>query len=262
MVAGERLICVLEEGRSNLVAESSGGDLRLSGTARLAAWAPVANNLLLPAMLDGQSAILMVETDTPGITVRSYRLIDGRPAADLSFDCLCALDAVLLTGAAAREALAAAYDHGTAAVCGHAVGLMRRMIADTRVYLLDREQFGSPLAGFQALQHRFVDMFMEAEQADAAALLAALACDEDPTKDGCDRARAVSAAKIVTNRALRYISQNAVQLHGAMGMTEELPVGHFFRRAAAIELEFGQSDAHVRRYNSAWTSAQRPAQAA
>ena len=169
---------------------------------------------------------------------------------------------MLLTGAAAREALAAAYDHGTAAVCGHAVGLMRRMIADTRVYLLDREQFGSPLAGFQALQHRFVDMFMEAEQADAAALLAALACDEDPTKDGCDRARAVSAAKIVTNRALRYISQNAVQLHGAMGMTEELPVGHFFRRAAAIELEFGQSDAHVRRYNSAWTSAQRPAQAA
>ena len=121
---------------------------------------------------------------------------------------------------------------------------MRRMLGDTVAYTRERRQFGQPLASFQALQHRMVDMYMAVEQATSAAYLAALHLDGD----AAERTRAVAAAKAVVSDTVRFVAQNAVQLHGAMGMTDELAVGHYFRRATAIEQQFGAADHHLARY--------------
>ena len=118
------------------------------------------------------------------------------------------------------------------------------MLADTVEYCKQRQQFGQPIGSFQVLQHRMVDMYMEVEQAAAAALLATLKLDGDAD----DRARAVSAAKATVGRAARFVGQNAVQLHGGMGMTEELAIGHYFKRLTAVQYEFGSTDHHVARY--------------
>ena len=107
-----------------------------------------------------------------------------------------------------------------------------------------RQQFGQPIGSFQVLQHRMVDMYMELEQAVAAVYLAVLNLEAEPEV----RARAVSAAKATVGRAARFIGQQAVQLHGGMGMTEELAIGHYFKRLTALQFEFGSTDYHVARY--------------
>jgi len=118
------------------------------------------------------------------------------------------------------------------------------VLADTVEYCKQRQQFGQPIGSFQVLQHRMVDMHMELEQSIAAVYLAVLNLDAEPTA----RARAVSAAKATIGRAARFIGQNAVQLHGGMGMTEELAIGHYFKRLTAVQYEFGSTDHHVARY--------------
>src|SRR5206468_2407245 len=128
-------------------------------------------------------------------------------------------DALLGDEGAADDSLAAAVDEAIAAICAEAVGGMRRVLADTVEYAKQRQQFGVPIGSFQVLQHRLVDMHLELEQSIAATYLVTLKLDADPA----ERARAAAAAKATIGRAARYIGQQAVQLHGAMGMTEELP---------------------------------------
>jgi alkylation response protein AidB-like acyl-CoA dehydrogenase len=140
--------------------------------------------------------------------------------------------------------LARARDEGAAAVAAEAVGCMRKVLADTVEYCKQRHQFGQAIGSFQVLQHRMVDMYMEVEQAVAATYLAVLNLDSEPAV----RARAVSAAKATVGRAARFVGQNAVQLHGGMGMTEELAIGHYFKRLTALQYEFGSTDHHVQRY--------------
>jgi len=137
-----------------------------------------------------------------------------------------------------------ARDEGAAAVCAEAVGAMRKVLADTVDYSKQRQQFGQPIGNFQVLAHRMVDMYMELEQAVSAAYLAVLNLDAEPNV----RARAVSAAKATVGRAARFIGHNAVQLHGGMGMTEELAIGHYFKRLTALQYEFGSTDYHGARY--------------
>jgi alkylation response protein AidB-like acyl-CoA dehydrogenase len=123
---------------------------------------------------------------------------------------------------------------------------MRKVLADTVEYCKQRQQFGQPIGSFQVLQHRMVDMYMEVEQAVAAVYLAVLNLEASPDV----RARAVSAAKATIGRAARFVGQQAVQLHGGMGMTEELAIGHYFKRLTALQYEFGSTDYHVARYAS------------
>ena len=144
----------------------------------------------------------------------------------------------------AGPSLTQARDEGAAAVCAEAVGAMRKVLADTVEYCKQRAQFGQPIGSFQVLQHRMVDMYMELEQAVSAVYLAVLNLDAEPAV----RARAVSAAKATVGRAARFIGQNAVQLHGGMGMTEELAIGHYFKRLTAVQYEFGSTDYHRTRY--------------
>ena len=135
-------------------------------------------------------------------------------------------------------------DEATAAVCAEAVGCMRKLLADTIDYTKQRRQFGQPISSFQALQHRMVDMYIALEQAVSAVYLATLKLDAEPA----ERARAVSAAKITIGKSGRFVGQQAVQLHGGMGMTDELAIGHYFKRLTVIENEFGTVDHHLARY--------------
>ncbi|AQT80994.1 pimeloyl-CoA dehydrogenase small subunit [Mycolicibacterium litorale] len=228
------------------VADDSGWSV--TGAKTMTVAAPLATHLLITSGDAAQGVSLFVtEFDAaatpPGTTVHSYRTIDDRRAADLVFDGL-RLPADALLSADAQPSLDQARDEGAAAVCAEAVGAMRKVLSDTVAYCKQRQQFGQPIGTFQVLQHRMVDMYMELEQAVAATYLAVLNLPAEPAV----RARAVSAAKVTVGRAARFVGQNAVQLHGGMGMTEELAIGHYFKRLTALQYEFGSTDYHRTRY--------------
>lgn len=224
------------------VAERDGDDWVLRGSKVVAMSAPLATHLLVTARTSGGLSLFLVEADWTVIEAHHYRTVDDRRASDLVFD---GLRGVLLgEEGQAWPSLAEARDEGAVAVCAEAVGAMRKVLADTVEYCKQRQQFGQPIGSFQVLQHRMVDMYMEVEQAVAAVYLAVLKLEAEPEV----RARAVSAAKATIGRAARFVGQQAVQLHGGMGMTEELAIGHYFKRLTALQYEFGSTDYHVARY--------------
>ncbi len=229
------------------------GDWVVSGTKTVVPGLPQATHLLLSARtageqrdLDGISLFLVpLDAEVPGLQVHTFRTVDDRQAADVVFDDL-RLPAGALVGEEGRgwDALAPALDEAIAAVAAEAVGCMRTVLAGTVEYAKQRRQFGQPIGSFQVLQHRMVDMHIEVEQASAAAHLATLRLGAEPA----ERARAASAAKVTVSRAARFVGQNAVQLHGGMGMTQELAIGSYFTRLTAIEYEYGTADLHRSRY--------------
>ncbi|SBS77054.1 Isovaleryl-CoA dehydrogenase [uncultured Mycobacterium sp.] len=227
-----------------------GSEWVLTGEKIVVTAAPLATHLLITARTTGNSqgvSLFLTEFDPAappaGVEVHSYRTIDDRRAADLTINQL-HLPADALLAPDATSSLAQARDEGAAAVCAEAVGAMRKVLSDTVEYCKQRQQFGQPIGSFQVLQRRMVDMYMEVEQAVAAVYLAVLNLDAEPHA----RARSVSAAKVTIGRAARFLGQNAVQLHGGMGMTEELAIGHYFKRLTALQYEFGSTDQHRARY--------------
>lgn len=234
--------------RLSTTAERDGDRWVLTGSKIVAIGAPLATHLLISAGTSGGGISLFLvdlEAAASGVTVHGYRTIDDRRAADVVLDGVrLPADALLGSPGQAGPSLEQARDEGAAAIAAEAVGCMRKVLADTVEYCKQRQQFGQPIGGFQVLQHRMVDMYLELEQAVAAVYLAVLHLDADPAA----RARAVSAAKVTIGHAARFIGQNAVQLHGGMGMTEELAIGHYFKRLTAIEYEFGSTDYHLTRY--------------
>lgn len=234
-------------------AERDGDEWVLHGSKIMAVSAPLATHLLVTARTAGERSdaddislfLIDLATAASGFTAHHYRTVDDRRASDVTFEGLrLPGDALLGEPGAAWPSLELARDEGAAAVCAEAVGAMRKVLADTVEYCKQRQQFGQPIGSFQALQHRMVDMHMEVEQASAAVYLAVLNLDSEPAA----RAKAVSAAKATVGRAARFVGQNAVQLHGGMGMTEELAIGHYFKRLTAVQFEFGSTDYHVTRY--------------
>ena len=201
---------------------------------------------LLLAVADG--GLYAVAPDAPGLTLRDYPLLDGQRAASIAFDRTPATQ--ICRGGAANcgascAALDDALDIGLAALCAEAVGIMDATLEATGEYLKTRRQFGQPIGRFQALQHRMADMLLHLEQARSMSWLAALRCT---AADAGERRRVLSAAKVVIGNACRYIAQNAVQLHGGMGMSDELIVSHWFKRLTVIEMSFGDTDSHLRRF--------------
>lgn len=176
----------------------------------------------------------------PGV-VKAYRTVDDLAAADIRMD---KAEPLAVTPAQLEEIL----DLGAALSCAEAVGAMKFACDTTLEYLKTRKQFGVPIGTFQALQHRMVDMFIAYEQAKS---MACLACSKiDSHQNAADRARAVSAAKIKIADSARHISQESVQLHGGMGMSEELKVSHTFRRLTVLMRRFGDADHHLARFAS------------
>jgi alkylation response protein AidB-like acyl-CoA dehydrogenase len=226
-----------------------GDTLNLNGRKALVHGAPWATHLIVTARgMDASNqgmSVLLIDRDTPGGVMREYPTRDGGRAAEIRFDQVrVARDALLGDEGGALPLLEEVIDEATLAVCAEAVGAMRRLIRDTLDYARERKQFGVPLASFQALQHRMADMFIAIEQADALTQSVASCLD----RLGPQRARAVSSAKVAVCKACRMVGQGAVQIHGAMGMTEELAIGHYFRRTTVIESLFGSLGYHVRRY--------------
>lgn len=221
------------------VAEPDGWTL--AGRKIAVPFAGQASHVVLPAR-DGEDELRLFLLPAASLAERlhPYLLIDDTPAADIDLDGLW-VDAAAEIGRGqdSEAALQAAIDAAIAALAAEAAGVARVLLDDTLLYTKQRKQFGAPLSSFQALQHRMVDMLLLREAIGAAAMLAAL-------KPG--DAQATAAAKATVGDALRSIGQEAVQLHGAMGMTEELRVGPYFRRATAIGQKLGTVDFHVGRY--------------
>ncbi|WP_369025746.1 acyl-CoA dehydrogenase family protein [Qipengyuania sp. RANM35] len=216
---------------------------RFTGKKLAVDFASVADVVLVPARLaDGNLALFASTPAELGAALKSYHLVDGTPAADIVLDGLVLPgSACLAKGEAVLAALSLAVDAAIAAYCGEAAGIASVMVEDTVAYTKERQQFGVAIASFQALQHRMVDMWAKAREIEAASLLATLKSD---------RPDAVSAAKATVSDGLRLIGQEAVQLHGAMGLTEELRVGHYFKRATVLEHRLGSAADHVERYRA------------
>jgi alkylation response protein AidB-like acyl-CoA dehydrogenase len=229
----------------------SGTGFTLDGRKAVVQNAPWATHLVVTARsrrthgeTDGLS-VLVIDRDWPGVAMREYPTRDGGQAAEIRFDGVrVSRDALIGEEGAASPLLEQVIDEATLAVCAEAIGVLRRLMTDTLAYARERKQFGVPLASFQALQHRIADMFMALEQADALTQSVASQLDAPPLQRG----RAVSSAKVAVCKACRAVGQGAVQIHGAMGLTEELAIGHYFRRATVIESLFGTLDFHLRRY--------------
>lgn len=218
---------------------------RLNGRKSVIYHAPAANLLLVTAsMQDGGIGVFAVPSDAAGLHVQRCTTVDEQPAAALRLDDVhVRADARL--GDDARAALQSVLDVGLAALCAEAFGAMDRILKATIEYSRSRVQFGAPIGSFQALQHRMAEMLMHLEQARSMSYLATSSCtDPDPQA----RRAAMSAAKVLMGQAARYIGQQAVQLHGGMGMTDELDVSHYFKRLLAFELRCGTTDEHLEIY--------------
>ncbi len=237
-------------------ARRDGPDWVLDGEKIVVSDAPLATHVIVSARTSGEVAdtsgltLFVVPFDpaapAQGIEAHHYRTIDDHHASDLVISGLRVPDSARISEVdQAWPLIEAALDEATAATVAEAVGMLRKVLADTVEYTKQRQQFGVAISNFQALQHRMVDMHIEVEQSVAASYLASL------NLDGPRRARAVSAAKATIARAARLVGQEAVQLHGGMGMTEELAIGHYFKRLTVIESEFGNRDFHTARYGIA-----------
>ena len=234
-------------------ARRRGSHWQLDGSKCVVNAAPWASHLLVTARTEASDrggagvSLFLVETRAPGVIRQEYATIDGRWAADVALQSVeVPADALLGEPGDALASVRCALDEAIAAVGAEAVGMLEQLHADTLEYCKQRRQFGQSISSFQSLQHRLVDMYMEIELARSAVYLATLKL----AAPAHERALAASAAKVSVNQACRYVGQNAVQLHGGIGMTEDLAVSHRFRRASMIELELGSADFHLARYSA------------
>ena len=214
---------------------------------------PSADVLVVPARTSGDQkdesgiTLFLVEASADGISKRDYPTIDGFQASEINLDLVSvAASAVLGEVDKGLGLLELGINSGILAVGAEAVGAMEVLYKTTVEYCKTREQFGQPIGKFQVLQHRMVDMFMEHEQAKSLLYMAALRMSEG---DEVEALKAVSALKVQIGKGGRFVGQNAIQLHGGMGMTDELNVGHYFKRLTAIETLFGNVDHHLKKYS-------------
>jgi len=233
-------------------ARRSGGGFTLEGEKRAVLHGGSADTLIVSARTSGGDTdatgigLFLVDRGTPGVTVKEYRTIDELRAADVWLsDVAVGAEAQLGDEGRALPLIEDAADYATALLCAEAVGAIRFANEATLDYLKTRRQFGVPIGSFQALQHRMVDMVISYEQARS---MACLACVKVDTAPPTERRHAVSAAKIKVADACRHVSQEAVQLHGGMGMTEELKISHTFRRLTMIGQTFGDAEHHLERF--------------
>jgi len=232
-------------------ADGAGG-YHLSGRKSVVLGAPGADAFVVLARTSGARGdwegltCFILPADADGLTIQPYRTIDGGRAADLTFEKVhVGTDAVLGPPDVAIEMVDALLDAATAALCGEALGLMQASLDSTRAYLQQRQQFGRPLAGFQVLQHRLADMTIALEECRSLTYVANIRVDDG---DPVDRRRAVSTAKAELERHASFIAAQAVQLHGGMGVSEEMAVGACFKRLHAILRLFGDRTWHLRRF--------------
>jgi alkylation response protein AidB-like acyl-CoA dehydrogenase len=230
-------------------AQESGGNRRLSGRKTVVLDGASADYFLVSARGSGKVSdrdgisLFLVPRDSKGLTVAAYPTQSGARAADLGLENV-TVGADALIGAAGRALpiLERAVDRAIAALCAEAIGIINALNQATLNYLKTRKQFGVAIGTFQALKHKMADMLIAAEQAQSMAIIAAVHADSE---NAADRRRAISAAKAYIGQAGRLVGQHAVQMHGGMGVVDELIVSHYFKRLTTIDLSLGDADHHL-----------------
>ena len=259
IAAGETVIAFAfaePQGRYNFAdltttAKKQGSGYLINGQKSVVLGAPWADTLLVTARTAGAQreargiSVFAVDRKSRGISSRDYPTMDGLHASELTFENVEVPSSHLVGEADAGLGLIEhATDHAIAAHCSEAVGAMRVLLDATVEYSKTRKQFGVPIGKFQVLQHRMVDMFMQCEQSASITLMVTLKLGEDEV----ERKKAASAAKVQIGKTGRFVGQNAVQIHGGMGMTDELNVGHYFKRLTMLDALYGNVDHHLKRY--------------
>ena len=245
-------------GRYNLAdlettAKKDGAGFILNGHKAVVIGAPWATHFIVTARTSGDRrdskgvSVFVVAKDTQGVSTRDYPTVDGRRASEVYFENVSVgAESVIGEVDNGLPLIELVTDEAIAAICAEACGAMKVAHAMTVEYSRQRKQFGVPIGKFQVLQHRMVDMFMEHEQSISMTYMATLKIDEDEVT----RKKAASAAKVRIGQAGRFVGQEAIQIHGGMGMTDELAVGHYFKRLTMIDSEFGNVDHHLKRYTA------------
>ncbi|QYF93330.1 acyl-CoA dehydrogenase family protein [Massilia sp. PAMC28688] len=259
VAAGElKLACALLEKQSRhdltdiaTTATRNGGGYQLNGSKTVVIHGAQAGSLIVSARSSGEQrasagiSLFVVAANAPGVAITGYRTLDGQRAANISLtNVQLGADALIGAEGAGWDILEHCADYGATLLCAEALGAMEAIFAATLDYLKTRSQFGAPIGKFQALQHRMADMYIHLEQARSMALLAAVRMASDPA----ERRRTVSAAKYRVGQAAKFVGQQAVQLHGGMGVTDEVMAAHHFKRLTMIELTLGDADHHLQRF--------------
>ncbi len=236
-------------------AAAEGDGYVINGFKGVVMGGPSADVLIVPARTAGEQrdeagiTLFLVDANSNGISKRDYPTIDGGRASEITLENV-TVDASAVIGEVGGgfALLGVGINNGILGVGAEAVGAMEVLYKTTVEYCKTREQFGQPIGKFQVLQHRMVDMFMEHEQAKSLLYMAAIRMSEN---DADEARKAISALKVQIGKGGRFVGQQAIQLHGGMGMTDELNVGHYFKRLTAIETLFGNVDYHLKKYSAA-----------
>ena len=246
------------QGRYNLndlttKASKEGDNYILNGYKCVVSAAPWSKKLIVSARTSGDQrdeegiSLFILDKDSSGISLRDYPTVDGSRASEITLeDVKVSSENLIGEEGKASKLIEQVVDESIAAVCAEAIGAMGVLNEVTVEYCKTRKQFGQPIGKFQVLQHRMVDMFMEYEQSVSMTYMVNLKLHEEYS----ERRKAASGAKVQICKAAKFIGQSAIQLHGGMGMTDELNVGHYFKRLSMIESLFGNIDHHLKKYAS------------
>ncbi len=220
---------------------------KLTGSANAVRQGAIATHFVVAALADdGALRLHIVPAEAAGIIRRDQRGVDSGWISDIDFEGVALSDTSRIAGADAAERVEAAFDAGTAGLCAEALGIQRRLLDLTVAYAKERKQFGRAIGAFQVLQHRMADMFMRVEESVSMTYMAAMRLDQAPRQ----RAAAVAMAKLAVDEAARFVGQSAIQIHGGMGMTKELPVADYVARLTVIAFQLGSRGAQLRRYSA------------
>lgn len=246
------------QGRFNLAnlatsAVNNGSTYTLDGHKAVVIAAPLASHFIVTARTSGNRcdamgiSLFIVPADAEGVVIRRYHTVDGFTAAEVYFNQVVLTGEHLLgTEGHALALVERVVDEAVVALCAEGCGVLSAMYELTLDYAKSRKQFGRPLSDFQTLSHRLVDMFIQIEKALSTTYMATLHLNGSPDQ----RALATSAAKVTVGSACRFVGQSAIQIYGGMGMSDEVSVGHYFKRATMIESQFGDCDYHLKRYTN------------
>jgi len=239
-------------------AKKDGDGYVLNGHKAVVVGAPWATHLIVTARTAGGQrdqdgvSVFVIEKGADGVVTRDYPTVDGRRASEVYLENVSVpADALIGEQDNGLPLIELVTDEAIAAQCAEACGAMKVAHAMTVEYSKQRKQFGTPIGKFQVLQHRMVDMFTEYEQSVSMTYLATLKLGEGAS----ERKQAVSAAKVRIGQAAHYVGQDAIQIHGGMGMTDELAIGHYFKRLTIFDSEFGNVDHHMKRHVALASSA-------
>ncbi len=258
IIAGEAIFAFAyaePQGRYNLAdlkttAKKDGAGYVLNGHKAVVIGGPYATHLIVTARTGGGQrdaqgvSVFIVEKTAAGVTTRDYPTVDGFRASEVVLENVkVGAEALVGPEGQALPLVEKVVDEAIAATCAEACGVLAKLHQGTLEYTRQRKQFGQPISSFQVLQHRMVDMFIQVEQSVSMTYMATIKLADDR-----ERTKAAAAAKVQIGKACKFVGQNAIQLHGGMGMTDEMVIGHYFKRATMIETAFGSTDHHLARY--------------